>query len=223
MANSSHGNRVARALTTLGAAAVAFGLLGAAAAAQTPREEQKIVLDAVPLDINYRDNTAVFRDVVITQGDLRIQANEARVVGGLDFESGQWTVSGDVRISAEGGSLRSDKAVVSFRNKVIAEATITGSPAVFEQLRKDGSTSRGRANTINYVTASGTVSLRENAWLSDGCNEITGPSLVYNIRSQSVQGQPRATPGSDGRIRITIQPKGGSGTPCPKPESAPKP
>lgn len=198
-------------------------LLGAAAAAQTPRDQQKIVLDAVPLDINTRDNTAVFRDVVITQGDLRIRANEAQVVGGLDFETGRWTVSGDVRIDAEGGNLRSDKAVVSFRNKVIAEATITGSPAVFEQQRRDGSTSRGRANTINYVTETGTVSLRENAWLSDGCNEITGPSLVYNIKSQSVQGQPQPTPGSDGRIRITIQPKSGAGSPCTKTETTPKP
>ena len=26
-----------------------------------------------------------------------------------------------------------------------------------------------------------------NAWLSDGCNEITGQQLVYNIRTQSVR------------------------------------
>lgn len=219
MANSSK----PRLLAALIALVSSGGLLGVAAAAQAPREQQKIVLDAVPLDINYRDNTAVFRDVVITQGDLKIQAREARVKGGLDFETGQWTVSGDVRIEAEGGSLRSDKAVVTFRNKLIAEATITGTPAVFEQQRKDGTTSRGRANTINYVTESGTVSLRENAWLSDGCNEITGPSLVYNIKTQSVQGQPRPVPGSDGRIRITIQPKGGSGSPCSKTETSSKP
>jgi lipopolysaccharide transport protein LptA len=218
MANSLPSNR-----TFAPAAALALGLLGVAAAAQTPRELQKIVMDARPVEINTRDNTAVFRDVVITQGDLRIQANEARVVGGLDFETGQWTVSGDVRIEAEGGSLRSDKAVVSFRNKVIAQAAITGTPAVFQQARADGSTSRGRANNINYEVESGTVSLRENAWLSDGCNEITGPSLVYNIKTQSVQGQPRPVPGSDGRIRITIQPKTGSGTACAKTESGQKP
>ena len=65
--------------------------------------------------------------------------------------------------TAEGGSLRSDKAVVSFRNNVIAHATITGTPAQFEQLRTDGSTSRGRANTIDYETANGTVSLRHRS------------------------------------------------------------
>src|SRR5687768_14967179 len=105
MANLLHNNFIRLAV------ALACGLLGAAASAQVPREAQKIVMDAVPVEIDTRKNTAVFRDVVITQGDLRIQANEAHVVGGLDFETGKWTVSGDVRIDAEGGSLKSDKAV----------------------------------------------------------------------------------------------------------------
>lgn len=208
MANSSHSDRWPRFLAPL-----VLGLLGVAAAAQNPREAQKIVVDARPVEIDTQKNTALLRDVVITQGDLRISANEARVVGGLKFETGEWTIEGDVRIVAEGGNLQSDKAVVAFRDNVISQATITGSPAVFEQLRADGNTARGRANTIDYVTASGTVSLRDKAWLTpDGCNEITGNSLVYNIKTQSVQSQPSA--GGDGRIRITIQPKNGSGAPC---------
>ena len=213
-------------------AACCIGLLGVAAAAQSPRETQKIVVDAVPVDVNYRDNTALLRDVVITQGDMRIEAAEARVKGGLDFENGEWTISGNVRINAEGGKLRADKAVVSFRNNLISHATITGTPAEFEQLRKDGTTSRGRAPTIDYQTSSGTVSFRDDAWLSDGCNEITGKQLVYNIKEQSVQGQagsstsaglPSATPTGGGRVRIVIQPKdqSGGGKPCAAPVKKP--
>jgi lipopolysaccharide export system protein LptA len=190
------------------AAALACGLLGAAAAAQAPRETQKIVMDAVPVEIDTRNNTAVFRDVVITQGDLRIRANEAHVVGGLDFETGKWTVSGDVRIDAEGGNLKSDKAVVLFRNKLISQATITGSPAVFEQQATDGTTSRGHAGTIDYETASGTVNFAGNAWLSYGGNEISGQSLAYNIKTQKFQGRPRNDPARPeaGRITIVIPP-----------------
>lgn len=205
----SHRSKI---LTRL-AGSLAVGLLGVAAAAQTPREDQKIVLNAVPLVIDYRKNTASFRDVVITQGDTRIEAALAEVKGGLDFENGEWTVSGDVRIKAEGGSLNSDKAIVSFRNNLISRAVITGAPAQFEQQRQDGTTARGRASTIAYEPSSGIVSLRENAWLSDGCNEIKGQELVYNIKQQRVQGQPQA----GGRITITIQPKGESGNPCAKP------
>jgi lipopolysaccharide transport protein LptA len=202
------------------AAALALpGLLGPAIGAETPRATEKIVLSAVPLDIDYRNNRARFREVIITQGDVRIEAAEANVVGGLDFENGEWTVSGNVRIRAEGGSLKSDKAVVQFRNNLISQAVVTGTPAEFEQQRKDGTTSRGHASTISYEPGSGTVKLRENAWLSSGCNELKGEQLVYNIKTQRVEGQPQAAPGAGGRITITIQPKGESGSPnpCAKP------
>jgi len=188
-------------------AVLATGLLGVAEAAPAPCVNQEIVLEAKPLEMDYRNNNAVLRDVVITQCGVRIQADEARITGGLDFENSHWTISGDVRITAEGGSLSSDKAVVAFRNKLISAATITGAPAQFEQQRDDGTTARGHANTIEYQTTSGTVSFNNNAWLSYGRNEITGQQLVYNIRSQSVQGmtKPGAATG-DGRVRIVIQP-----------------
>src|SRR5688572_33349476 len=211
MANSPRSRRITRF-----AAAACASWLGVAAAAQSARDTEKIVMEAVPVEVNYRNNTAVFRDVVITQGDIRIEAREANVKGGLDFENGEWTISGNVRIQAEGGNLKADKAVVWFRNNVISRATVTGSPAEFEQLRKDGITSRGRAPTIDYETANGTVSFRDNAWLSDGCNEITANQLVYNIKAQSVQGQPAgtSTPGANGRARFVIQPQSQQGKPC---------
>jgi len=211
MANSHPNNLIARL-----AAACCASLLGVAGAAQSERGTEKIVMDAVPVEVNYRNNTAVFRDVVITQGDIRIEAREANVKGGLDFENGEWTISGDVRIRAEGGNLKADKAVVWFRNNLISRATVTGSPAEFEQLRKDGTTSRGRAPTIDYETANGTVSFHDDAWLSDGCNEITGSQLVYNIKAQSVQGRSvdTAAPGQNGRVRIVIQPQSQQGKPC---------
>jgi lipopolysaccharide transport protein LptA len=216
MANSLPGSRVLRL-----AMACCAGLLGVASAAPAPRVEEKIVLEAVPVNIDYRKNTAVLKDVVITQGTTRIEAAEANVKGGLDFDNGEWTISGNVRIKAEGGNLRSDKAVVAFRNKLISQATITGNPAEFEQQRKDGSTARGRAATIRYEPSSGIVSFRDNAWLSDGCNEISSQQLVYDIRAQRVLGQNSAQPAGDGRVRIVIQPGSQSGKPCTAPGTRP--
>ena len=194
-----------------GGALLLAGLLGIApeSAAQIGRPtcaNPEIAIEAKPFDVDYRNNNAVLREVVITQCDLRIEAEEARVTGGLDFENSRWTIAGDVRITAEGGHLTSDKAVVSFRDNVISRATITGSPAAFEQQREDGTISRGHANTIDYETTSGTVSLLENAWLSHGRNEMTGPQLVYNIKTQSVQGRGRVGKSGD-RVRIVIQPR----------------
>lgn len=189
-----------------GCAVLAAGLLGVAEAAPAPCANQEIVLEGKQLQMEYRDNNAVLRDVVITQCNVRIQAAEADIKGGLNFENSHMTISGDVRITAEGGSLTSDKAIVSFRNKLISAATITGTPAQFEQKREDGTTARGRANTIDYETTSGLVSFKTNAWLSYGRNEITGQQLVYNIRSQSVQAQKPGSAGGNDRIRVVIQP-----------------
>jgi lipopolysaccharide transport protein LptA len=191
----------------LGALCVA-GLLGVADAAPAPCTNQEIVVDAKkPWELNFRNNNAVLRDVVITQCALRIEAAEARVTGGLNFDSGQWIISGNVRIKADSGSLRSDKAIVSFRNKLISRATITGAPAEFEQLRDDGTTSRGHANTIDYETSTGTVSFTGGAWLTDGRNEVSSQQLVYNIRTQSVGHSKTTGEGADtGRVRFVIQP-----------------
>lgn len=204
-------------------AALAAGLLGPhaqAAVLAATCANPEIVIDQRSMNINYRDMSAVMRDVTIRQCDNVIEADEARSTGGVSFENSRWTFSGNVRIDADGGKLRSDKAVVEFRNNLISEAVITGEPANFEQKRTDGNTSNGRANTIAYEAQGGRISLRENAWLSDGCNEITGPQLVYNIKAQRVEGQARAnsTQTGDGRIRITIQPKtdAGTGGPCSK-------
>src|SRR4051812_28151791 len=91
-----------------------LGLLGRAHAAPPPCAKPEIQIQAdQAADIDIRNNVAHLRNVVITQCDNRIEANEARVTGGIEFENARWTFSGNVRIKAEGGSLSSEKAVVS--------------------------------------------------------------------------------------------------------------
>ena len=206
MATSSR-NNWRGVLLALPCLLTAAGLLGVAEGAPATCSNPEIALEFQPLEMNYRKNNAVLRDVEITQCGMRITAGEARINGGLNFDNSQWNISGDVRITVEGGSLTSDKAVVTFRNKLLSAATITGTPAQFEQKREDGTMARGRANTIDYDTASGLVSFSTNAWLSYGRNEITGQQLVYNIRAQGMQPQAKPDTGSGtGRIRVVIQP-----------------
>jgi lipopolysaccharide transport protein LptA len=205
-------------------ATLAAGLLDVQAAAEDKRDQLPINIEAASTTGDIPNNTMVLKDVIISQGDVRIQAAEARVAGGLDYNNSKWTISGDVRINAQGGSLRSDRAVISFANNLITRATVTGAPAQFEQQREGAEPARGRANTIDYETATGNVSFKSEAWLSDGCNEIRGEQLTYNIRSQSVQAQSVSAPSSrdgNGRIRITIQPKTPSGKPCTSPGKKP--
>ena len=172
------------------------------------KDARNLPIEVSSSKIDYKGDSVVMKDVVITQGETKVQADHAQATGRQDnFDNSRWTFEGNVRINGEQhGSLKSDQAIVEFRNKYISKATITGNPAEFEQKRTDtAETARGRAHEIVYNVTDGTVRLSEDAWLSDGHNEISAPELVYNIREQRVQGT--AAPGTDGRVRLRIEPK----------------
>jgi lipopolysaccharide transport protein LptA len=177
-------------------------------------------VDAASSEVDYRTNTVVFSQVVISQGQMRVQADHAHA-SGLNFANSRWTFEGHVRIDAEPrGSLRADQAVVEFRDNRIVRATASGKPAEFEQPRPDSQQmARGHANEIVYDVNEGTVRLSENAWLSDGTNEISGPLLVYNIRAQRVQAATQS--GTDQRVHIVIQPQSAPSTPPGKTQKEP--
>jgi lipopolysaccharide transport protein LptA len=154
--------------------------------------------------IDRKGDKVDFTDIVITQGDTKVQADHAHATGIEQFENSHWTFDGNVRIDGEQqGRLRSDQAVIEFRNKAIAKATATGSPAEFEQRRADtNEIARGRAHEIVYDVTDGTVRLSNDAWLCDGHNQISGAELTYNIREQRVQAD--SDPGSDKRVHLVI-------------------
>jgi lipopolysaccharide transport protein LptA len=178
------------------AVCVAFA---AAHGAEKPACREPIDLKMESYEVDFRSGKTLMRKVAISQCDVSITANRAEATG-LDFKDSRWVFSGDVHINAEQrGDMRSEKAEVDFHNNLIAKATIKGSPAQFEQKYADSNqTARGRAGQIVYDVGAGSVRFTEDAWLTNGENEISGPLLVYNIRQQKVQGE---------RVRITIVPK----------------
>ena len=178
----------------------------AATAPAAPSAQLPITVDAASSEVDYRTNTVVFTEVTISQGATRVRADHAHA-SGLNFANSRWTFDGHVRIDAPPrGSLRSDQAVVEVTDNHIMRATVTGKPAEFEQQRADSQQlTRGHADEIVYDVNEGTVRLTNNAWLSDGQNEISGPLLVYNIRAQHVQAA--AAPGSGERVHIVIAPQ----------------
>jgi lipopolysaccharide export system protein LptA len=182
---------------------------------QRPGEEP-IHLDAASSEVDYKTNTVVFKDVIISQGPMRVQADHARATG-LNFANSKWTFEGNVRIDSEQrGSLRSDSAVVEFQDNHILRATVLGKPAEFEQKREGSAQlARGHADKIVYDVTEATIRLTDDAWLTDGQSEISGPLLVYNIRAQRVQAG--TAPGSDERVHILIQPKDAGKTTAPDP------
>ena len=191
----------------IAAALIVAALTPQVSRADTAIRHQNILLDAASSVVDYKKNTVEFKDIVISQGDIKVEANHAVAeASGLNFKTGEWTFTGDVRIHVEKrGNLRSDEAVVDFKDGLIEKATIIGKPAQFEQQRAaSDQLARGHAGQIVYEPAAGVVRLSNDAWLSDGHNEIRGPLLVYNIRQQHVEAVTQ--PGNDDRVHITIDP-----------------
>src|ERR1700681_2897973 len=143
-------------------------------AADNTVSRQNIFLDAASSEVDYKKNTVQFKDIVISQRDIKVEANHAVAEAtGLNFKTGVWTFSGDVRVHVEKrGNLRSDQAVVDFKDSQIVKATVTGKPALFEQQRAaSDQLARGHAGVIIYEPAEGVVRLSNDAWISDGRNE----------------------------------------------------
>lgn len=192
-------------------AALACCLCAAAVAATPPSlplprpTNDPIDLVAASSDVDYKNNRLRFVKVRITQGPMSIEADEASATG-LNFETSEWTFTGNVRMQVPDGSLAASDAVVAFRDREIASAVIRGKPAEFRQKLKDSAqVAQGHASTIDYDVKAGKVTLTGAAWLSDGDNTIQGDTLVYDVARQSVAANPGGT--TPGGVRITINPQ----------------
>ena len=166
--------------------------------------QQKINVDAASQELDYKTNTVVFRQIVVSQGATRVRADHARATG-LNFENSRWTFQGNVQIDAPPrGNLHSEQATVDFRDNRIAGVTITGKPAQFEQQREDDlGMEKGHADQIVYDVNQGTVLLTKDAWISDGRNEMSAPSISYSIREQKVLA---TSSGANQGVHIVITP-----------------
>jgi lipopolysaccharide transport protein LptA len=196
-----------RSLLPAWAAAVALAL-GSTALAQSGlppgNSEQPINLEAASSDFDYKNNSLLFKRVKITQGAVEVTAQQASATG-LEFENSEWRLQGDVKIVVPGGMLQSSEARVAFQKNEIVRASIKGSPAEFEQRLKEGNqVARGRAQAIEYNVKESIVRLTGDAWLSDGQNEISGNTLVYDIGRERVQANPNEK--DPGGVHITINP-----------------
>ncbi len=164
-------------------AAALSAALGLPALAEE-REQLPIKVEARSSDFDYQNNVLVFNEITIAQGDIRITAQRA-VASGLDFDDSSWEFTGNVSITDVDAGLASDVARVRFAGGEVQSATVTGTPATFQQRRKDQLT-QGRANRIDYDLGRGTVELAGDAWLTDGRNEVAGATLVYSTVTERI-------------------------------------
>jgi lipopolysaccharide export system protein LptA len=166
-------------------------------------------------DIDYKNSFTTFKKVQITQGNMSITADQGQVKGtGVNFEDSHWIFRGSVKIVVQDGVLNSDEAQAFFANNQLARAMASGKPATFQQkIAKADKTVNGHSDNIDYDAAHGMVHLTNDAWLSDGQNEIRDQSLRYDMIGQRLIAPASEQQGQ--RVHITITP------PPPKTPAAP--
>ncbi len=161
-----------------------------------------ITLDADSSDFDYDTNRLVFRGLRMTQGTLGISADLAES-DRLDFDDGLWIFTGNVVIESKNTMLFCDEARLKFREHQLQHAELRGAPARFEQ--RDPETqalTEGRATLMIYDVPTGIVQMAEEAWFSDGSNEIFGSSITYDLLQKHIT----ADSGESGPVKILIEP-----------------
>jgi lipopolysaccharide export system protein LptA len=184
-----------------------------------PSAHEAIDFSAQPVDIDYKNKTISAHKVRISQGNLVLTADLGLANGtGVEnaFDNSHWVFRGAVKITMEGAVLNADEAQVTFKDKLLMMAQASGKPANFQQrLVKGDKLAQGHATNIDYDVAKGVVRLNNNAWLSDGPNEMRGESLKYDIVQQTIRGE--ASEQNNQRVHIIITP------PPPKSQTPPPP
>lgn len=191
------------------ACALGLMLASSALAVEAPAPSTEgIKISADLQDSSLRDDVHVLTgNVRISQADMSMQAQKA-TVSGLQTDRSRWTFERDVHIRSAKADLRADTADATFASGRVAEATVKGSPAAFEQL--DATADKkvsGRAKVIEYDFGKGTVKMTQDVWFSYGGNEFRGDTVIYNLNDERVVVNPGARRGSgSGRVNITIKP-----------------
>ena len=152
---------------------------------------------------------------LITEQDARghalksIRAERAESTG-LDASNSTWNFYGNVTITMVEGQMHADHATVLIARGRISSATVTGTPASFEQRAAEGGavSARGRANDIHYDAAGGNLVFTGDVWFdSESTGEISSSRATYNIPARTSSFEK----GDGGRVRGTIRLKSGSG------------
>lgn len=163
----------------------------------------------IPIDVRAEysefdrgNNRLVFRKLTISQGTLRVSADQASA-SPADFAASTWVFSGKVTFRAGLTEARCERAEMTFRDNQLKVAALRGNPAEFTTTRPDQrAPTTGKARLLEYDLGTATINMKDGASLADGGNEISGNLITYDLRRDVVS----ANGGAMGPVRIKIVP-----------------
>ena len=161
-----------------------------------------IALDADSSEFDRKNGKLFFQGLRINQGSLHIEADDAEA-DQLDFDDSRWTFRGNVYIENIGTKIYADYAEIRFKGHQIHKAVLRGEPARFKQMRaKDQQLTQGHAELMEYDLRAGLIRMSQDAWLSDGANEVSGNRITYDLVKEYII----ADADESGHVRMKIIP-----------------
>jgi len=166
-----------------GSLALAFSL---PAGAQNGGEPQELLLDSESLTFDGQTNLFELGGLAITQGNLRIEADEAQATG-IDFDQrSEWRFTGNVRITVDSAVIGADSAVFTFDNKRLSRGELQGAPVTFTHREPERAKPlSGTANSMIYDHLARTLRM-QNGRLERDRTEIRGCDLIYNFTTEGI-------------------------------------
>jgi lipopolysaccharide transport protein LptA len=197
-------------MTRLRLALLAVIAMSSLQAAELELGEQEMSIGFDYSEIDMRKDEHHFRgNVRISQGPMFITADTAVAQGASQNDDSRWTFERNVHVQTSEADLRAATATAQVVNGAITNATVKGSPAMFEQRNATADQQvRGRAGQIEYDFARGIIRMSNDVWFSYGGNEFEGAVVVYYVRDERVVVNPEGK--NQGRVNITVRPRPGA-------------
>ncbi|WP_416884996.1 lipopolysaccharide transport periplasmic protein LptA [Marinospirillum sp.] len=158
---------------------LSLSLIASQALALPEDREAPIRVQAQQMDWQQQTQTATYRgDVEVTQGELKIEASELRLIRGAQGELQQAIAQGQTPLAYMRDLPQLDQPIVE-----------------------------AWAEVIDYHPASETLTLTGRARLIQGEDEFQGHRLVYHLTTQDLQAEqaPESSPAS--RVEIILTPQ----------------
>ncbi len=179
-------------------------LAPALASTQIGDLQMPVIIDADRTDYDGKTSMLRFTNLRLTQGGIGIQADTAHA-SRMDFDDSVWRFSGNVVFDINEGHVTCDSADLSFADFQLTFASIKGSPATFRFKRPDSSQSTyAEAGMLEYDVARGVIEFSGGATITEGGNQITSSSLVYDISEQRINA--KSSGNGEDRVKVTYAP-----------------
>ena len=124
-------------------------------------------------------------------------------------ENAPCLLTGNVRIVQGSLDIRAARADIRTGGGDIQRVLLSGSPVQMKQALDSGGTMNARASNVDYDLPKDTVVFTGNVQIDQpGRGTMSGPRIVYNMRTGQVQGGGGE---SGGQIRTRILPRGAQG------------